>query len=79
MKETLKKFSEHTVVPMSLGLAFIVAAGVWEVGHYSFQAEANAREIEILKSKQDAIGSIQTDIAVIKAKLESIDERLGNR
>lgn len=68
---------ESTAVSISLLIAII--GGAVFIVRASFQGEANASAIQKLESKQTAIEQIQTDIAVIKTKLESIEKSLPNQ
>lgn len=74
MKEHVKALTESTLIPLSLVVGIVSI--VWVAGHVSFQAEANAKAIDDLQRRQDSISQIQTDIAVIKTKVEAIEKNL---
>jgi hypothetical protein len=65
---------EQTTITLSLTLMLI--GGVGYVTFVAFQGNANAEAIREINVKQEKIDVIQTDIAVIKAKLEGIERKL---
>ena len=67
----MSKISEKTWV--SLGLVITLLGGVVWLTTIWMQSEANARSIQKIEEKQTTIDLIQTDIAVIKTKLEGIE------
>lgn len=68
---TLKALGEGTPVTVGVLMAMICGS-VW-LANVAFQSSANAKDIQTLQSQQAAISAMQTDIAVIKNKVESIE------
>lgn len=67
------KISESTTV--SIGVLIALIGGAAYVTFVAFQGTANAVAIQELKASQSHIDEIQTDIAVIKTKLERIEKK----
>lgn len=75
MREKLRSITESTLVP--LGVVCVLLTAAFYVGGAYFQQDANAKAIVELKAKQDAMASMATDIAVIRTKVEAIEEKLS--
>lgn len=73
----MSKITENTLVPVSLVLSILGGAGF--VTYVYFQTSANAKAIEEIKAKQDAIAMIQTDVAVMKNDIATIKEILDSK
>ena len=64
---------------ISLGLAIILFGGVAWLTNLAFKTEASAESLKKIELKQNAIEEIKTDVAVIKFKLEKIEQKLDRR
>lgn len=67
--------SEKTKIPVSLVIT-IVLLTFWLSG-VSFQGMANGKDVDDLKKKQEKYDQMVTDIAVIKAEVHEIKQRIG--
>jgi hypothetical protein len=68
------EIDEKTTV--TIGLLIAVMGGIGYVTFVAFQGNANAQAIKEIQIKQEKIDVIQTDIAVIKTKLDGIEKKL---
>lgn len=73
----MTSISEKTRV--SLSLVIMVVAGLVPFAFVAFQGSGNAKAIDEIKIKQEKIDGIATDIAVIKNKLDNIEQKLQQR
>lgn len=76
MRDRLKSITENTLVPLSMVVSLLGAAGF--VTYVYFQSDANAKAILELKAKQDAMAGMATDIAVIRVKVENIEQAIAS-
>lgn len=61
---------------LSIGLLVTLLGGASYVTYAVFQSNANARDITEIKTRQEALDEIKLDVAVIRAKVESIEKNL---
>lgn len=76
-KSKAAAISEHTKI--TLGVVIVLLGFASWLTIMFFQGDANAKAIEELKTKQDAISEIQTDIAVIKTQISIINHKLDEQ
>lgn len=72
----MKIINENTA--LSIGLVVIIAGGIVYITNLAFKIDALAASMTEISEKQKAIDAIQTDIAVIKFKVEQIDKKIGD-
>lgn len=69
------QISENTKI--TLGVVAVMLGFVSTSAMMFFQVQASAKEIEIIKAKQEAINALQIDIAVIKSEVHDIKKKLN--
>jgi hypothetical protein len=61
---------------ISIGLLVTLAGGIGWLTNIHSASSANSESLKVLQTKVDSLTAIQTDIAVIKNKLENIESQL---
>lgn len=78
----MRNWREDTIFRISLGVLITIAVGLITGTAYivtlSNASDVQGRRIEAVERKQSSIDEIQTDIAVMKQRLDSIDKKLDN-
>lgn len=69
----MKHITESTLLPISL-VGILIWAAIY-VGIVANKVEGHEASISKLEEKQAVMNQIQTDIAVIKTKVETIEQR----
>jgi hypothetical protein len=72
----MSQISEKTRI--TLGVVMVLLGFASWLTVIFFQGQANAQSISDLKSKQDTISQMQTDIAVIKSEVSDIKRKVYN-
>lgn len=70
----MKPITENTT--LSIGLMIVILGGAGFVTYTAFQSDANAKAVEKLDAKVEAVIEMKADIAVIRAKVERIEKAL---
>lgn len=70
----MKALSEST--PITMGLVISLIGAVIAITTISNRTEANSNDIKDMKTKVDSLGQMVTDVAVIRAKVETIEKRV---
>jgi hypothetical protein len=73
LDETTIPISERT--PVTLGLVLTLGTIAVTVAFSVFQGNANSKEIETLKAKQDSVVEMKADIKWIKESIRELKER----
>ena len=73
----MKKFTEETLIPVSL--VIVIIGGILWLSHIAEVAEATAKAQTTLQIKVDSIAEIKTDVEVIKSDMKWIKENLQKR
>lgn len=74
----MNKLDDSTWVPLGLAIVTIGGAAMW-ITSISINVEASQDKLNQLQTKQDqyfeAVHAMQSDLAVIKERVESIDKK----
>ena len=74
----MELLSEKTLIPVGLAVVAIGGGSMWLTSLH-FETVAVAKEVQVISRKQDVLDGIQTDLAVIKTKLEKIERKMGDK
>jgi len=69
--------SEKTLIPISL--VILLLGGIVWITNIAFKVDVSAESLKKIELRQSTIDEIKTDVAVIKSKLEKIDQKLDRR
>lgn len=69
--------SEKTLIPISFVIVLI--GGIVWITNIAFKVDVSAESLKKIELRQNTIDEIKTDVAVIKSKLEKIDQKLDRR
>lgn len=77
MEDCKKRTIIDNRTAVSIGLVVTIIGAVWFISSLFYKVDSNTDRIDKLESAVNQMSEIQSDINVIKSKLDNIEKRIG--